>query len=313
MLPILLKKKRQENIGIILILSSALLWGLYPVLVNVGVQSLPPIFFSATTVLMAAVFSFLYILFSNQKFKIQQKKVRIPLIMITLFVIIVPSILFFTGAKLTSGINTSFLMLSELIFAMIFTHFMGEKTTWIKVLGGCGVLIGAGFLLYNGSFQLNWGDVLIFLSGSTYVFGNFYGKKALHLLPPEVILFVRSFLGGLFLLIVSLIIETPFNLLSLVQENWILLVINGFFMAFLSKIFWYQGLKRLDIFKATSIVMIFPLFSLIFLITFFGESINVQQWAGIIIMMMGVYFSVKRPSTDSGKTRYAEELMNPNT
>jgi len=64
-------------------------------------------------------------------------------------------------------------------------------------------------------------------------------------------------------------------------------------------------LMRMDISKTISLFMTFPLFSLFILIFFFQEHISIYQWLGIIIMMIGVYFSIKRPSVDKSLTKYA--------
>jgi len=64
--------------------------------------------------------------------------------------------------------------------------------------------------------------------------------------------------------------------------------------------------KKLDISKAISLGMTFPIFSLIVLIGIFKETISTYQWIGVIIMMVGVYFSIKRPSTDPALTKYSK-------
>ncbi|MCK5062170.1 EamA family transporter, partial [Candidatus Parcubacteria bacterium] len=62
-----------------------------------------------------------------------------------------------------------------------------------------------------------------------------------------------------------------------------------------------------DISKAISLAMTFPLFSLIVLIVFFKEIPSTFQWVGILVMAIGVYFSIKRTSTDPVLTKYAPQ------
>ena len=73
----------------------------------------------------------------------------------------------------------------------------------------------------------------------------------------------------------------------------------------IQNIAWYEGLKRLDISKAVSLTMTFPLFSLLVLIAVFKEVPSITQWIGIAIMAIGVYFSIKRSSVDPALTKYA--------
>ena len=299
------KNLGKENIGVLLVLASALLWGLFPVLVNQGVKSIPPITFAALSTLLAAVGALAYALLRGTLSEIKNKKAYFPLFMITICIAVIPYILFFIGAKMTSGINASMLLLSEIIFTLIFTHFIGEKTTALKLLGTGGIFSGALFIVYNGSFSLNLGDILIILSTLTYPLGNFYSKKALNYVSPSLILFVRSVAAGLLLLVFALFFESKTNLGSIISQHWLLLIFNGLVLLGLSKIFWYESIKRVDLSKAIALVMTFPLFSLVALVFFFNEKISIYQWIGISIMMIGVYFSVKRRSVDPKITKYA--------
>lgn len=118
-------------------------------------------------------------LFSRQVQRVEEKNAYYSLILIAFCIVIIPYSLFFIGSSKTSGINSSILLLTEIIFTLIFTPFVGEKTTAFKIVGALGVLIGAALILYNGFFRLNIGDFLIIASTITYPLGNYYSKKHL--------------------------------------------------------------------------------------------------------------------------------------
>jgi len=297
-------KYSREKIGVICVLITAVFEGLFPILVNRGGHIMPPITFAAFSILMAAVACFIYALASGSLREVLNRKAYKPILMVAICIVIIPYTLFFIGASKTSGINTSILMLAEIIFTLIFTHFIGEKTTWAKIAGtGC-VFLGALFILYNGAFSLNLGDILIILSTILYPIGNFYSKKALQLVSPSIILFLRFAIGGLFILGFSLILEPRTNFKNVISIGWPLILINGVLIFSIVKIVWYEGLKRLDISKAISLFQTFPLFSLLILAVVFKESISVTQWIGVAIMMVGIYFSVKRSSVNPELTKY---------
>ncbi len=296
---------KQENTGAILALSSAALWGIFPVVVNRGTQSISPLLFAAITTLLAACGALVYAVATGKLYELKNKKSYVSLVMVTLCIVVIPYILFFIGSSKTSGINSSLLLLSEVIFTLLFTPLIGEKTTVAKLVGAFGVLIGAAFILYNGTVHVNIGDMLIIVSTATYPIGNFYAKKALRVVSPAIILLVRFFLGGCIILAVALAVGPASNITSVIAEQWKLIVLTGFLLLGLSKVLWYEGLKRLDISKAISLVMTFPLFSLIVLIAFFDEVPSIFQWVGIAIMAVGVYCSIRRPSTDPALTKYA--------
>lgn len=297
--------KKQEQLGVTFALVSAAMWGLFPVIVNFGVKDIPPLTYAAISTLLAALGAFVYFLSQKKLSELKNTKSYFPLFMVTLCIVIIPYTLFFIGASKTSGINTSLLLLAEIIFTLIFTPFIGEKTTRSKILGAGGVFIGALFILYNGSLAINLGDLLIIASTLTYPIGNFYAKKALNMVSPAAVLFIRFLFGGLFILMLALIFEPVIEMTNIINKYWLIILFNGLVLLGIGKVIWYEGLKRLDISKAISLAMTFPLFSLIALLIFFQESISLYQGIGAAIMMIGVYFTAKRKSVDQSKTKYA--------
>ncbi len=298
---------KQEKTGVIIVLIGAAMWGIFPVLVNQGTQNIPPLMFAAITTLLAACGSFVYAAINGKLHELKNKKSYTSLLMVTLCIVIIPYILFFIGSSKTSGINSSLLLLAEIIFTLLFTPLIGEKTTSKKIIGAMGVFMGAALLLYNGTFTLNAGDLLIILSTATYPIGNFYAKKAFNYVSPAIILLVRFFLGGFFILFLALLAESQSNTTQIIIQNWPIILFTGLVLLGVGKVIWYEGLKRLDISKAISLGMTFPLFSLIVLIAFFNEVPSIYQWAGILVMTAGAYFSIKRPSTDPALTKYAAQ------
>ncbi len=296
---------RQENKGVILALVSAALWGIFPVMVNRGSQKIPPLTFAALSTLLAALASFTYAALSGKLRELRKKESYASLLMITLCIVIIPYTLLFIGSSKTSGINTSLLLLSEIIFTLMFTPLIGEKTTIEKTIGASCVFVGGLLILYNGKFQLNTGDLLVISSTATYPIGNYYSKKALYQVSAPIILFVRFSLGGLFMFALTVFAETHSRALHIIAIDWPILLFTGLILLGVGKIIWYEALARLDISKAISLSMTFPLFSLLLLIAIFKEAMSQYQWIGTMIMFVGVFFSVRRSSVDPKLTRYA--------
>jgi len=299
-------RNSREAHGAALALLSAALWGVFPVMVNRGSHHIPPLLFAAISTLLAAAGSLGYAAFKGQLYELRNRESYASLFMITLCIVIIPYTLFFIGAGKTSGMNTSLLLLSEIIFTLLFTPFIGEKTTIEKLIGAFGVFCGAALILFHGSFKLNTGDVLVILSTASYPVGNFYAKKALTRVSPSVILLVRFFLGSLFLFLLSMFVESSSTVSAVIATNWPLLSLTGFVLLGAGKIVWYEALNRVDISKAISLSMTFPLFSLIILTGFYNEPISHQQAMGIAVMLVGVFFSAKRSSVDPATTKYGQ-------
>lgn len=266
---------------------------------------MPPLLFAATSTLLASAGAFVYLLASGKVSELRKRSAYRALFMVSLCIVIIPYTLFFIGASLTSGLNTSLLLLAEIVFTVLFTPFIGEKTTNYKIIGAFGVLIGAVVILYNGSNGFGLGDFLIILSTLTYPVGNFYSKKALNEVSSATIIFTRFLLGGIFIALFAFLFGQTVNLSGILSAHWLIILFNGLIVLGFSKIIWYESLKRLDISKAISLAMTFPFFSLLVLVGL-GEKISALQICGIIIMAFGVIFTVLRPSTDQALTKYAK-------
>ncbi len=299
----LMRIKSKETVGEIFMMASAALHGFFPLLANTGVNYISPVLFAGTSILLSSVLFFIYLLYSGNLRKIFNKKALPYILGVTVFIVIIPSILIFVGTSMTSGVNTALLLQTEVLFTfIIFGLFFNEKITTKKLIGGFAILGGATIILYNGSFSLNWGDFMIISGTLFYPFGNKCAKKALEIVPSTVILFVRSLIGGTFLVMLSLLFEkhAGFTGDSLLIPVLFVLA-NGFLIMFLSKIVTYEAFKRIDITKAIALVMSEPAFALLFLMIFLQQFPNLYQVIGLIFIMSGVAFIVF-------KKRKAKEL-----
>jgi len=296
---------KHEKLGIALMLASAAIWGIFPVLVNSAVKVIPPITFAALSTVVATVGGFFYLLAKGKVSELKRTEWYGTLAMIAILIIVIPFALFSLGNQYTSGTNATMLLLVEIIFTVIVTPYFGEKTTGLKVAGATAVFFGGAFILYNGSLSLNGGDLLIIASTITYPFGNFYNKRALNGLSPSTIVFARYLLASTLLVPLALVVEKGVDVSLIVGAHWKTILFMGLVIFGVSKILMYEGLKHMDISKFIMLVMSFPLFSLLVIVFYTKEPISAYQWIGSAIMLCGVFLAALRPSTSIGKTRYA--------
>jgi drug/metabolite transporter (DMT)-like permease len=188
------------------------------------------------------------------------------------------------------------LLQSELIFTLIiYGLFSIEKITPQKIFAGVAVFIGAILIIYNGSSTVNIGDLLIVAGTAFYPIGNFFAKQALKTGTPSEILFIRSLLGGTILVILSIIFENQSKSMSQITEYWPLIIFNGLFIYHLSKILWYEGIKRIDVSKASPIsIGSYPALSMLFAILFLKEVPTVYQIIGFFVVMIGILTLIQK-------------------
>ncbi|MEK9132204.1 MAG: DMT family transporter [Patescibacteria group bacterium] len=282
--------RKQERIGELFILAQAALYGFLPIIANYATKLMPPVLFAGVCTSIAALCLLPYIIFTGQIRHLLDKKTLLLLGGITLFIVVIPSIFVFIGTSKTSSINTTILLQTELLFTFIICGiFAGEKITLHKGLGALVLLIGATTVLYQGGLKLNWGDLLIVIGTSFYPIGNILSKKALDLTTPVIILFFRSAFGGAMLIAFSLMFErydaTPFEY---IKNNLGSILVCTILVYLISKLFWYQGLKRIKISQATAISICMPAFGLFYAVIFLGEIPTLYQVAGLVVIIAGL-------------------------
>ncbi len=285
------RSQSQERLGEILILVDVLLSALFPILVHYGSGKIPPIFYAAVTSLIAGVAMGVWLWGAGKLKELRKREAWLPMLMVTLCIVVFPSMLIYKGTQLTSGINTAILLTVEILFTLLFFHFVGERVTRAKVAGGIAMVAGTVLIVWNGQLALNWGDLLILAATAFYPFGNFYGKKVLDLVDPLTLVFVRTFLGGLLLLAFSLALEplVVTELKPVLSGFWWLLLLNGLLISAVSKVIWYEGLKRMDVGKAVVLIMSYPAFSMILATIFLQEIPTVYQFGGLLVIFAGIY------------------------
>lgn len=283
---------KKELVGETFIFTSILFGALEPIAINYSVKLMPPILFAGLYIFLCSILFFIYVLATKTFHEIFNKKAFKYTLGVTAFIVIIPSILFFSGSKMTSGINTALLLQTEILFTLLICGaFYKEKITAKKIISSLLILSGAILILYNGSLNLNTGGLLIIAATIFYPFGNMCAKEALKLSPLAPILFLRSFLGGITMLIISLIFEdSTTQVLPGIKTIFFSVIILSILLIVVSKIFWYKGLKNMEIGKAIGISTASPALSLIFAIIFLNEIPTIYQIAGLLVIIIGVYF-----------------------
>lgn len=310
-------REKEERIGELFILSKLPIVGILPILINYTTKLMPPLLFAGASALIAAILLIPYLVFTKQIWKIFDRKVFPYLLGVTLFIIIVPLSFIYVGSSKTSSINTTLLLQTELFFTFIVCGafevapfwrikclaslrlgLFGEKITPQRIIGGVAILAGASIVLFKETLTPNLGDLLIITGTMFYPIGNIFAKKALGMTSASVIIFVRSFLGGLTLVGLSFLFEKyALSMRDYIVRDILFILINGILLQLVSKILWYQGLKRIDITKAVSIGIAMPVFSLLYAFLFLKEVPTLTQWIGFFAILMGL-FVITRKKTE---------------
>ncbi len=292
-----MNKLSNERVGELMVGGETVLYSLFPILIAYTTKLMPPILFAGLSTLVAAVALFVYMFVKRETKKIKDLRTIKYAVGVAMFIIIIPAILIFVGSSKTSGINTSILLQSEIFFTFVICGiFTNESITFRKILGAILMAAGALFILFNGTFAVNSGDLLIIAGTLFYPIGNIIAKKALAFSTPSVILFIRSLLGGIVLLIISSQFEKwTLPLEQIISNNYLFILANGVLIYAVSKVFWYESIKRIDISKAILIsIGAYPAISLLFAFLFLREVPTIFQTVGLIVILFGIYQIIEK-------------------
>ncbi len=258
---------------------------------------MPPILFAGTSTLVTGIVLFIYLAITKQLGKLRNKKAIIYSLWVALLIIIIPSILIFIGTSKTSGINTSLLLQSEIVFTFILYSLLKyEKITTRRISGAIIVILGTAAIVYNGSASINLGDLLIICGTFFYPIGNIFARKALGVTTTPILLFVRNIIGAPILIGISLMFETYNQPMTYFIANFYpYMLFSGIFIYCISKMLWYEGMRRLETNKAILIsVGGYPAISLFFTYLFLHEVPTPYQWVGFSLILVGLIITITK-------------------
>ncbi|MEN9561478.1 MAG: hypothetical protein RIQ56_751 [Candidatus Parcubacteria bacterium] len=281
----------------ILLMMTAVLHGLFPILMHAGTHVLPPLYFAAVYLLLASLFPLLMLAGRGNIIRTAiPRHVLRDVVLVALLNLTIPTALIAIGTRMTSGINTALLGQAEMFFTFLVCNILlRQKTHAVRLVGALAVFLGTVLILFQSSRTLNTGDMLIVLATAFYPFGNLVSKRLLESLDVLTILFLRSLVAGLLLLGLSAIFEhIPSAIHATIDGAWWLIVLQAFFVLFLSKFLWYEGLKALSVSRATFIVSSAPAWSLVFAVAFLGEVPDLAQLIGFGITLIGIFLLTAR-------------------
>ncbi|MAE68655.1 MAG: DMT family transporter [Candidatus Peribacteraceae bacterium] len=289
---------KHERRAVSFVMMSSMIEGGFPIFINHAVRVLPVMFFAGICAYIGSAIHIALLIVRRNWRQHLSWKTWFYIGGVTVCNSVLALLFIFAGTRYTSGINTALLLQSEMLSSfLIFRVLAGEHISGRQIIGALGVLLGTLFVLYNGSLELNPGDLLIVLGTVFYPIGNMCAKRALQTASSSFVLAIRHLFGGIVFCTLAIVFEdiTQQTFLLLYENIWLVLF-YGVMVLVVSKLCWYEGLKSLPLPKAVSIILSYPVFSLIFASLFFGERPSAYQIIGMCITIAGLSVLVRRTS-----------------
>jgi drug/metabolite transporter (DMT)-like permease len=207
--------------------------------------------------------------------------------------------LFYQGAQRTSAIDAVLCLQIEPLYSMLAAWvFLGHRPSARRVAALAVLLAGIVLAIAGPNYAPSAGTWWLLATPLCWQLSHLIALRRLEGVPPQVLAGARYIYGGIMLLVLWWLTGGPSRapgpeeLASLLP----LLALQGCVLSYLGTLLWYQTIRRLDLGRATSIVVpSIPVLSLGASFAVLGEVPTIWQVLGLALIVAGVFAFVTAP------------------
>ncbi len=292
---------KKEILGTIFAIIAALISGLSIPVNKIFLVDLDATVFTAIRSLIIGIIFFVIVYIQGKPKQKEFKKV--PWKYLLIIAIIGGSfafLMFFTGLNLTTAGRGAFLHKTLPLYVTIFAIlFLKERVNQKQIFALLAMLIGL-ILIYSttinpSEFWLNpsLGDLLVIGATILWAVENTIARKVMVEGGSNfVVSFARMFIGAMILFAI-VIIQSKISLLLILTTQQIINIAISTAILFGYVFSWYWSIKLINVSKASTILLLSPVISLIFGVIIFNEPVPLLQTLGSALILIGAYFVVR--------------------
>ncbi len=213
----------------------------------------------------------------------------------------VPTVLFFSGTARTSAIDAALCLQTEPVFSLLLSWLvLGHRLTLRRTLSAGVLLVGLALSAASGANRDIVGVCMLLATPLAWQASHLLVLRRLVTASPETLTGARYLWGGVWLGIAAigsaaLFDRAPFRVAD-PRAELPLLAFQGVALYFVGTMLWYQVIARLDLARATAIVVpSVPVLSTAVAYLLLGEIPTTRQLAGLAFITIGVLSFVVSP------------------
>ncbi len=283
-----------ERKGTLSVLTAMFLAGLNVYLLKIGTLHVPQIpFVSVVLTVAGLILLATSILLRKERLILQGRAYMAKFFWIGVVGTSIPVVMIAYGVSL-SMISNSFLLQTEFIYSMLLGYILlRERITKVQIFLTLLSFLGVTLILTNGVIRsINVGDILLLIAPLFYQLGHTIAKGVLRRFDPLIVVMYRLLIAGLVLLFISIMLGwEPISEFSRHTEAILIAFYASLRYSFGNSL-WYYGVKHINLSKATSIMIAYPLVSTILAALMIGETLSTVKLIGISL----VFFSTLKLS-----------------
>lgn len=204
-----------------------------------------------------------------------------------------PMTVFMVALNYTTPVNSAIDNQFEIIYSLILSTIILKERPSLKQIGGSLlVLLGVVLIvLKGGGYVQAKGDFMIL--GSLWMFqvSHIFAKKLPQGLSAPQITAARALyaLPALFVLLVVLYVVQGHLLFTGTSVLWATLLGSVFINYVLGNVLWYYAIRRMDLSKATAIILSYPVITFVISVLCKQDVISGYKLLGMVLALGGAY------------------------
>ena len=300
-------RRGQERLGLLCAGLCALNGAFVPAVAKLTAGRAEPLFVAAATSAFAAITAAVLLGARGELGRLFERRRAPRLLGVGVLGTAVAFLLFFEGSRRTSAIVTALCLQVEPVYSLVLARvFLGHPITGRRLAAVAGIVLGIALALAPGGTAEWVGVALLLATPLGWQASHLVVLRGLADVEPRTLTGARYLFGGAVLLAGWLAtgglarLPEAAELGSLVP----LLALQGIVLSFVGTLLWYETITRLDLARATSIVVpSIPLLSLGASFLVVGEVATPPQWAGLALAAAGVLAFVTAPDVHESRAR----------
>ena len=277
----------EERKGEVYTFAGALLWAGFPVTVVLSYAMLPSLVSLGWSTGFAALFFAAVMTYRKRWKELRDARLWWNVLMVTLFIGVLFYGLYFIGLETTSPGNAPIIGLFEVFTSFVFFRiFRGERLSFHYALGAVLMVAGAVIVLLPNFSGIRVGDFAILAATLFAPAGNYFQQRARLIASAESIMFLRSALSIIPIFVFAYMLEQESRTAD-IFASLLFLLVNGFLLLGLSKLFWIEAIHRVTVTKATALSSIAPFFTLLVAWIVLNQMPTVYQLFSLVPFVLG--------------------------
>ena len=291
----------KENVGTIFILIGLFVYGIHPVVAEFGGLLIAPLLFAAIAALIAGLVA---VIIARQSTTPMSRNIPrsdiLRLVMAGVLGTFLAYTCLFIGVQFSSSNNAAIILRSELVFALVFSYlFLNETISRRQLLWMSLMVFGVMLVVVTNQLTaLGIGDLLLLGTPMAWASGHTFAKPVLQRVSSWTAVAYRNLVGGVLLLLLAagvILFGAPTFYTTNLTLVIVIILVEAI-VILLAHILWYEGIRRINLGKATALIAPAPLVTFTLYAIVFQIIPTPWQLVGAIIVIFATILLAREVS-----------------